>query len=80
MPDLQRNYDEAQIGELAERLRGTPQSLLDAVGDGPDLTAADHQALDQLVFECEVCGWWCEMSEMLDDRDGVCDDHEGEDE
>lgn len=32
--------------------------------------------LDQLVFECNECGWWCELSEMSNrpEYDYVCDD------
>lgn len=32
-------------------------------------------AIDQLMFRCEMCGWWCEIGEMAD-GDGVqiCED------
>ena len=78
-----RNFTDDQIAGIAEELRGTPQSLeaVMASRDGGEdaLTVADCQELDQHVFCCEVCDWWCELSEMLEERDGVCDDHEDED-
>jgi predicted RNA-binding Zn-ribbon protein involved in translation (DUF1610 family) len=29
--------------------------------------------LDELVFECETCGWWCDRSEESS-TDMVCDE------
>lgn len=78
---INRNFTDDQIAEIAEELRGTPASLegvMNVRGSSEDaLTSDDHQELDQHVFCCEECGWWCELSEMLEDRDGVCDDHIG---
>lgn len=60
----------------AEELEGTCQSLYDVVSeedmDDPDFLGA----LDDLVFLCACCGWWCETSELVEDQDGegVCID------
>lgn len=35
--------------------------------------------LDQLVFECEICGWWCELYEMDEKTNGICADCGGND-
>lgn len=34
--------------------------------------------LDQLVFECTSCGWWCGVDELhYDDNGFVCDECSG---
>ena len=40
------------------------------------------QLLDGLIFNCEVCNWWCELSEMAADgnQHGICTDCHDEDE
>lgn len=31
--------------------------------------------LDQLVFECDCCGWWCDTDEVADvSNDMVCEE------
>lgn len=52
----------------AERLQGSAQSLANL---GPEFEALQNDSvfcaeLDQLVFECECCGWWCDAGEMSD--------------
>lgn len=63
--------------EVAEELQGTPRSI-------PEFATAEEAddevflgELDQHVFECTVCGWWCEVSEMSEKHeDFVCTDCE----
>lgn len=46
-----------------------------------DLTGVDHQDIDNQIFLCEQCGWWCETSEAHENTDGggdLCDDCFGE--
>jgi hypothetical protein len=40
-----------------------------------DLTIADLQEIDALMFICVACGWWCDVDEMADGGDGelMCD-------
>lgn len=73
-----------QIEELADYLQGTCMSLeegLGAKGLGEELSVADAQYLDSLVFLCSACGWWCEASEANESPSGedVCDDCDEED-
>lgn len=66
----------AQIHELADDLQGTCQTLeqvQERLGIG-ELTVADHQYLDSLVFLCDRCGWWCEACEESREFPGTCDD------
>ena len=58
---------------IAEQLQGTASSLssvLEQYGmeEAEDDTDFCHE-LDQEVFCCNDCGWWCEPSEMTNDED-----------
>lgn len=78
--DIKRDAVEA----VAECLRG--QCVLDIDGAldqlGLDPALRDDRdflsMLDNEVFCCADCGWWCEISEMADPEgrphDTVCDD------
>jgi hypothetical protein len=39
------------------------------------LSLADHNELDQLMFICETCGWWCDIAELNDQAyaELICD-------
>lgn len=61
--------------QAAEQLQGTCKSIHDL---GEEFEEAQNdkifcERLDDLVFECEVCNWWCELSEMSD-IEMTCDD------
>ncbi|WP_047308819.1 hypothetical protein [Rhodopseudomonas palustris] len=60
----------------ADALRGTCHGLAH-LGDEHETLAASSAAyttrLDELVFECACCGWWCDIDEMSDDPE-VCID------
>lgn len=62
--------------QAANRLQGTCGSIA-ALGE--EYEAAENSItfcdeLDQLVFCCEQCNWWCEISEMAerDDDAWIC--------
>lgn len=61
------------IDALIDSLKGTCGSIGDYVEDENELTATDYQRIDNEIFCCETCGWWCENSEMSD-TDMVCVD------
>lgn len=68
---------------VAEQLRGSclsKFSLGDEVEDAfDDITFCNR--LDELVFQCTICHWWWEQSEMAEDcgDDWVCQEcSEGE--
>ena len=65
-----------KIDEIAEELRGQCMLSLEDIleREGIDENDFDHSYLDSLVFLCEDCGWWCEISEMNDSGDWVCED------
>jgi hypothetical protein len=45
--------------------------------DDSILTTEDHNEIDNQIFYCEECGWWCEISEMAwenDNSDTICVD------
>lgn len=60
------NYNQHLIAlaeQAAEQLQGTCKSIPDLGEEFED--AANEQAfcnkLDELVFECQCCNWWCEQ-------------------
>ena len=57
-----------QIDEIAEELRGQCVLSLEDIAERDDLEldAADHAAIDERVFCCTGCSWWCEIDEMSD--------------
>ncbi len=70
-----------QIQELIEYLQGTCKSLsegLDAFDlEEDDLTDEQRQTIDDEIFNCSKCGWWCEISQEVGSEtcgELVCDD------
>lgn len=66
--------------QIAEELQGTCKSLYEMLEyyDMEDLEMDSEfcARLDQEIFLCEGCGWWCEMCEMTTDEanDWQCTD------
>lgn len=73
---------DARAHEIADELIGTARSKHDAMTqeeiDDPTLEAA----LNDLVFECDCCGWWASTDELHNLEDAnrqLCDEcHEEE--
>lgn len=62
---------------IIEGLQGTCNSLEADEDHAGLLNDLDFCALlDSLVFCCELCNWWCELSEMGNDgnSNGICRD------
>lgn len=69
----------ADIHVVAGDLQGTTGSLEETLADEigvpfEDTAAESLGELDELVFLCEQCGWWCEIGEMAENRESVCDE------
>lgn len=78
-PPISREGDNVQAvmialaEEAAERLQGTCMSIADL---GEKYEEAENSQsfcnrLDELVFCCDQCSWWDEISQMSDDSDGI---------
>lgn len=69
-----------RCNEIVEELRGTCKSLHEVCTDDELDNKFVTDAIDMELFECEVCGWWCEWSETSQkpELEGrfVCDDCE----
>lgn len=66
------NDPSARADALAAEIQGTANSIPEELlSDQPML-----EALDQLIFECSECGWWCEQGEANEGPNGedICDD------
>ena len=57
--------------QAANELQGTCKAIYE-LGEEFEAAADDMDfcnRLDELVFECEVCNWWYEQSEMAERED-----------
>lgn len=59
--------------KIVETLQGTCMETLESAiqthypdMDEDDLTSDDYDYIDNEVFRCECCGWWCESSEQTE--------------
>lgn len=68
--------------EVADTIQGTCRSLDEVVrevfeDDDLEFTMIPLellQSFDNMVEECQVCGWWCEVCEMSEEQEGTCKD------
>jgi hypothetical protein len=69
---------ETDTQKLIEHLQGTCLSLEQACEQlGIEVDDVDTEALDNELFLCAQCDWWCEISEASDDPDwngDLCED------
>lgn len=59
--------DASKISAVIDALRGTCETL-DHVADQHNIDPMDASlcdAIDQEIFKCNDCGWWCEMHEEV---------------
>ena len=67
-----------RIEAIIEDLKGTCRSMSDACNsygcEFDDLTTEELEDLDNEIFCCDTCGWWCEISDMCDDGENNCRD------
>lgn len=65
----------AQRTELIDDLTGSCMSLAEALATfdltEDDLALSDHQAIDEQIFCCDDCGWWCGVEEMNDQSEAL---------
>jgi len=69
------------VNKIIETCQGTCtetlQSALDYHYPGmqeEELTEDDHNDIDDQIFMCNTCGWWCESSEESEEAVGDCRD------
>lgn len=72
----QAERDRAQI--IADELIGTCKSLHDVMSDAEQDNTALLEAVYELCFECDCCGWWADV-EALNNYEGqefdeICDE------
>lgn len=70
-------YTRERLDEIVQSLQGTCQSLEGVLEDGEsedDKELCEH--IDQEIFLCPACNWWCERGEghESDLGEDVCDD------
>lgn len=70
--------DRNKLMEIIEYLRGTCQSA-DEVFEKfdtnfDDITLEEARVIDEHIFCCDACGWWCETSEMSEDWEDYADE------
>lgn len=65
--------------KAAEMLNGTSKGMADLGEEFETLEATSKtfcSIIDQEIFRCEVCDWWCEQSEMAErsDERWICEE------
>jgi len=77
------SIDPKDLAKIIDYTRGTCQSLEEVlVKFGYDYDDLDLEAaveVDEHIFCCGACGWWCETSEMADDWEDFTDEPACED-
>ncbi len=69
----------AQLQKIIDHLRGSTGNLEETYREETSIhfdnaPARDLHFIDEQIFNCEVCGWWCGTDEMAEDKDMVCDE------
>lgn len=59
----------ARAEEAAHDLQGTCSTLIEKGYEEESDDRVFCGRLDELVFECTECNWWCEQSEMAENPD-----------
>jgi len=70
-----------RANDIVAALVGSAGSIEACLNEGESADdAVLIEAIDDSIFNCVVCGWWCELEEMADADEGPqCNDcHEGE--
>lgn len=66
--DQRKHMD--KIEDLIERLQGTmmtfDEGCLDVGLDPDEVLEQDRYEIENEIFLCETCGWWCESHENVD--------------
>lgn len=64
-----------RCADIVHDLLGTCKSLEEVCSDDEINDKVVTDAIDAEIFECDGCGWWCELSELNDDTGRwLCDD------
>lgn len=77
---------DARAHEIAEELIGTAMSKHDRMTQEEINDSTLEAALNDLMFECDCCGWWCSTDELnnedpsreLCDECDECDEHDND--
>ena len=68
------------INDIIQSLLGTCKTAHEICKthdiDVEELTEEDWKQIDNEIFLCESCGWWCEIGEQQED--GNCEDCQDE--
>jgi len=65
---------DALIETVIDNLRGTATGSLESECEAVGLSSDDEEvtaAVDQQIFNCTQCGWWCEIDEKASDDHGL---------
>ncbi len=75
-----RNIPNEVLDKVIGYLLGTCYSLEVVLSEfgyhETDMAPADYAYIEEDIFCCSGCGWWCEVCEMADDGNGeqLCED------
>lgn len=65
-----------RVNEVINALEGSCGCLEDHATEEEMRSTEFLAAIDDAIFCCATCGWWCEISELAEDEMGeqVCED------
>ena len=77
----ERRINDAEMEELIEYLQGSCNTLDDGLealfnGEVAELSEEGHAILDERIFNCTECGWWCAQEENAaeEGEEWICKD------
>lgn len=72
--------NQARVDEVVNYLQGSCQDMDDVATEEERNDPEFCRAVDDHIFCCDTCGWWCEIGEQSEaEDDQICDDCFNED-
>lgn len=74
----QINYIIRDLADSTGELESAIQEVAGADIRLEDISDQSLLEIDQEIFQCDTCGWWCRIEEMSENDNQVCTDCEEE--
>ena len=72
------NLNEEQLNKLINHLQGSCDNIdsyIEEEFDADSLSTENYATIDQAIFLCDECGWWCSQDENSEKvEEWVCED------
>ncbi|MGV8961910.1 MAG: hypothetical protein ACOH2V_00835 [Candidatus Saccharimonadaceae bacterium] len=75
---MMKGVEKKELRRLIDYLQGTCKSLAKGCDvceiEEDDLSKENLEDLENEIFHCDSCGWWCGASESNDGNENICTD------